>query len=756
MIGETLSHYRILEQIGAGGMGHVYRARDERLERDVAVKVLPAGALAGETERKRFRQEGLALSRLNHPCIETVHDVGSEEGVDFLVLELVPGVTLAKKLQDGPLSERGAAELGAQIAEALEEAHERGVLHRDLKPGNIIVTPKGRVKVLDFGLAQLLREAGDVTQTQGLTEAGSTTGTLAYMAPEQLLGLPADPRTDLYGLGIVLFEMVIGRRPFTASLSTALTNEILHGAFPPPGQLAPGLSRRMEAVILRCMERDPARRFQTASELTGVLRGLFLAAGAAGPDPESRGGAGPATRRITSIAVLPLENISGDAEQEYFAVGMTEELIASLAQVRALRTISRTSVMRYKGAQKAVTEIGRELGVDAVIEGSVRRAGDRVRITVQLVDAATDSHLWAKSYERDLRDILALQGEVAQAIVAEIQVNVTPLEEARLKTARAVHPEAYESYLKGRFFWDRRTEDSLRRGLAHFQEAIQYDPGYALAYVGVADTYNLQGYYTHVQPADAFPNAKAAAQKALALDPACAEARASLAYAVLYYDWDLPEAEREFRTAIDLNPRYLIAHLWLANVLLVTRRFEEALAEFQAARSIDPLSMISNTAAGWVFYYSGRNEEAVRQFRRCIELDPGFLQAHYWLGLTYVQQGRMAEALAEFERSVAIGGRVPYTLGGLAIAHAAAGRGEDARAMMREMDAMGTDRYVSPYYRAQALVLLGDRAAALDALGQALDERVHWLTFLPVDPLFDPLRGDPTFESLLRRIGVSR
>ncbi|MEO6462377.1 MAG: protein kinase, partial [Candidatus Eisenbacteria bacterium] len=557
--GTRLGPYEILAPLGAGGMGEVWRARDTRLEREVAVKVLPAATRGDDDARARFRREALALSRLNHPHIETVYDFGDEGGIDYLVLEYVPGETLAARLERGRIPEREAADLGAQAAEALAEAHERGVLHRDLKPGNIMVTTKGRVKVLDFGLAKLA-ETDDASRTVDVTMVGATIGTLAYMAPEQLLGSPVDARADLYALGVVLYEMTTGERPFQAALATALSNAILHGALAPPRTREPALSARVEAVILRALEREAPRRYQTAGEMAGELRRLAAGeATASAADAPARG--------VTSIAVLPLENLSGDPAQEYFSDGMTEELIASLAQVRALRIISRTSVMRYKGQRRSIAEIAHELNVDAVVEGSVRRAGDRVRITAQLIDAATERHLWARSYERDMTEVLALQGEVAAAIVAEIQVTVTPQEATLLHDARAVKPEAYEAYLKGRYFIERRTEENLRQGLASLDEAVRLDPTLELAHVGVADAYNLMGFMTVLAPREAFPRAQAAARRALEIDPSSAEAWTSLAYGTLWHDWDIAGSERLFRKSIDLNARYSQAHLWFANVL---------------------------------------------------------------------------------------------------------------------------------------------------------------------------------------------
>jgi serine/threonine-protein kinase len=751
--GTCLGPYEIASPVGSGGMGDVYRARDTRLDREVAIKVLSPLALQAPEARARFRREALALSRLNHPNIEIVYDFGADADLDYLVLELVPGETLSARIARGRVPEREAAELGAQMAEALEEAHGQGVMHRDFKPGNVIVTPKGRAKVLDFGLAKLVQPSDDATQTRGLTQAGAAAGTLAYMAPEQLLGEPVDSRADLYALGIVLYEMMTGVRPFRAPLATALANEILHGRVAPLRSVDPSLSTRAEAVVMRAIERDPARRYQTAGEMLGELRRLALPArdDDAATAPTSQ--ALPA-RRITSIVVLPLEDLSGEARQEYFADGMTEELIASLAQVRALRVIPRTSAMRYKGQRKSIAEIARELNVDAVVEGSVRRAGDRVRITAQLIDAEREQHLWAKSYERDLKEVLSLQGEVAQAICEEIKVSLTPQEETRLREARPVHPVAYEAYLKGRYCIEQRTEDSLRRGLDHMEEALRLDPTFELAHVGLADAYNLMGFYTVIAPREAFPKAQAAARAALAINPSSGEALTSLAYPTLWHDWNLVEAERQFRKAIELNPRYSTAHLWLANLFTIQGRHDDALAEFQITRRVDPLSMPGITSVGWLPYWYHRFDQAVVQLERAIELLPDFLMARYWLGLTYAQIGRGAEAVAQFEHGIRIGGRVPFTLTGLGLGHASSGNEAMARAILGELEAQSKHRYVASYYVAQVLAALGDREAAYAPLERALEERVHWLATIRLDPSLDALRGDPRFDEIVRRVGV--
>ena len=750
--GTRMGPYEILAALGAGGMGEVFRARDTRLDRDVAIKVLPVSARGDHVAQTRFQREALALSRLNHPNIEMVLDIGETDGVDYLVLEFVPGETLAARLARGRIPERETAELGAQIAEALTEAHERGVLHRDLKPGNIMVTPRGRVKVLDFGLARIEQGISDDTRSMGVTQDGIAPGTLAYMAPEQLLGSAVDTRTDLYALGVALYEMATGKRPFQATLSTALANEILHGRLTPPRTHESSLSARLEAVILRAMDRDIGRRYQSAGEMVGELR--RIASSEAGSSGEAFTSSTPVERRVTSIAVLPLENLSGDPAQEYFSDGMTEELIASLAQVRALRIISRTSVMRYKGQHRAITDIARELNVDAVVEGSVRRAGDRVRITVQLIDANSERHLWGNSYERAVTEVLSLQGEVAAAIVDEIQVSVTPQEQTRLRETRHMNPAAYEAYLKGRYLIERRTDESLRLGLKGLEDALRIDPSLVLAHVGVADAYNLMGFMTVLPPREAFPHAQEAARRALEINPDSAEALTSLAYGTFWHDWNITESERLFRRSIDLNPKYSQAHLWFTNLLQAMCRMDEARAESQIARTLDPVSNIAIVSPGWFLYFEEKFAEAARVLREASTLVPDFGPIHYWAGLALSAAGDDDAAMSTLERCTSILGRTPLVVSALAVAHARAGRKDDVGTLLAELEAMSTQRYVSAYYFGQVYCARGDVEHSFSALERAFEERVHWLLMLPLDPVFMPLRGDARFRKLVARLPV--
>src|SRR5229473_2515096 len=467
MIGQTFGHYRILEKIAAGGMGVVYRARDEQLERDVALKVLPSGTLSDDSARRHFRREALALAKLNHPNIETVYEFGSQDDLDFLVMEYVSGRTLAERLVRGALPEKEVIALGMQIVAAIEEAHERGIVHRDLKPANVAITARGQAKVLDFGLAKLLRPDDELT-TDHLTDSQAAAGTLPYMSPEQLLGEPVDARGDVYSIGVVLYEMVTGRRAFSGDLPSRVIDAILPGPAPP-------LWRRvLTPTVLGIAALLALAVTLTALNVSGLRDRLMGRA---------------RLPQIHSLAVLPLENLSHDPEQEYFADGMTEALITYIAKIRALRVTSRTSVMPYKGTKKPLSQIARELNVDAVVEGSVQRSGDRVRIDAQLIDARKDRNLWTESYQSDLSDVLELQGNVARDIAGDVRVQLTPEERAGLSATRSVKREAYEAYLHGLYSLNKRTPHDLGKAIEYFQKAIDIDPAYALAYAGLADSY---------------------------------------------------------------------------------------------------------------------------------------------------------------------------------------------------------------------------------------------------------------------------
>ncbi len=786
MIGQTLGHYRILEKVAAGGMGVVYRARDEQLDRDVAVKVLPPGTLSDDTARRHFRKEAMALAKLNHPNIETVFEFGTQDGMDFLVMEYVPGKTLADRLTGGTLPEKEVVALGMQIAAALEEAHERGIVHRDLKPANIALTEKGRAKILDFGLAKLLRPV-EVGSTETLTDSHAAAGTLPYMPPEQLRGEPVDARTDIYTIGAVVYEMATGRRAFPEEQTSRLIDAILHQPPVAPRALNSRVSTELETIILKCLDKDPDRRYQSATELLvdlrrlepsssrytapplpspvwgrvakligyGVAGLLVLAVGltamnVGGWRDRILGRTRPA--QIRSIAVLPLGNLSGDPREDYFADGVTEALITELAQIGGLRVISRTSIMVYKGARKPLPQIARELQVDAVVDGSVQRSGDKVRISAQLIEAATDRHLWAKSYERDLRDILTLQSAVAKAIADEVQIKLTPQEQARLAKSHQVNPEALEAYLAGRFYWNKRTAEGLEKSIAYFQRAIAKDPSYALAYAGLADSYHVLPELSAVPVEEAFPKARSAALKALEIDDSLGEAHSALANVKEDYDWDWKGAEKEYKKAIELSPGHVLAHASYSNLLFELGRLPEALSEARLTQQLDPLSAIANDNLSAVLYYAGQYDQAVEQCRKTLDIDPMSPQAHRHLGQVYVQKQFYGEAVSELKKAMELSRGSTEALAELGYVFGVSGKKDNARHVLLELKS-ATD--ASPYRLAIVYAGLAEKEKALEALKEAVNRRSPGVVHLKVSPLFQELRSDERFQELLIYMGLT-
>ncbi|HEU4724224.1 MAG TPA: protein kinase [Candidatus Eisenbacteria bacterium] len=760
MIGRTLSRYRIVERLGAGGMGEVYRAHDERLDRDVALKVLTPGRGAPE-DRERIRREARTLSQLSHPGISVVFDVASEDGTEFLVMELARGETLQESLRRGPLPEAALREIGAQVADALAAAHDHDIVHRDLKPANVILGADGRTKLLDFGLALRCDTALAASDTTDDAERHLVVGTLAYMSPEQMLGRSVDSRTDLYSLGVLLYEMATGRRPFEASPATALINEVLNAPRVLPASWP--ASAELARLVLALLEKEPARRPDSAREVAAALRGVGALPRAAAGDyaalatatpSASNGGAAATTRAggIESVAVLPLSNLSGEPAQEFFADGMTEALIARLAEIRSLRVLSRTTVARYKHADRPLPEIARELGVDAIVEGAISRDAGRVRITARLIDARNDRPLWAQSYERDLIDVLALQADVARAVADEIRVQLTPQEDSRLRRARPVDPEAYEEYLRGRFHWNRRTEIDVRKAIESFGRSIALDPELAPAYAGLADAYVTLCAYNWVPPEEALPRARKAAARALELDDGNAQAHFSMAGVRFEADWDWEGALVSYDRGIALDPNLADGHHWKADVLSALRRPDEAIAEARLAERLDPTNLIVTTGVGLQYFYARRYDEAIAQELRVLEREADFPPALRVLGGAYEQIGRYDEAIETFRRANGLSKEESSAMALLAHAYAKSGRTADARALLEQLRAASSSRYISRYALGAIHAALGESAAALDLLEQSFEARDRGMTWLAVAPRLDPLRGEPRFQDLLRRM----
>jgi TolB-like protein/Tfp pilus assembly protein PilF/predicted Ser/Thr protein kinase len=802
LVGLELGHYRIVEKIGAGGMGEVYRARDEHLTRDVAIKVLPPGTLIDESARKHFRKEALILSQLNHPNVATIHDFDTQQGVDFLVMEYISGLTLSEKVAAAPLPEKEVLRLGVQLAEGLAAAHDHGVVHRDLKPGNLRVTSDGWLKILDFGLAKLRRPVTASAATESLSETQAIAGTLPYMAPEQLLGGEVDARTDIHAAGSVLYEMATGRRPFAEVERSQLIGAILRQAPAPPRQLNPQVSAELERIIGKCLEKELENRYQSAKELAVDLRRLVapstVTASWRGVEkPWSRAGrtvllgltgllavsavllglnvngwrerlfGKEAGVRIHSLAVLPLANLSGDPEQEYFADGMTEEVITDLSKIGSLKVISRTSVMQYKDTRKPLRQIGRELGVEGVIEGSVQRVGDRVRITAQLIFAPSDMHLWGESFERDLNDVLMLQGEIAQVIANEVNAKVTPQEQASLAGKRPIDPEAHQAYLKGRYYWNKRTEEGIRKAISYFQQAVNKDPNYALAYAGLADSYLVLGVYSSAPWQETYRQAKAAATKALEIDDNLAEAHAALAVIRAGEQWDLRGALTEFARAIELNPNYATGHQWYAEHLICLSDAEQAIAEIRRAQELDPLSLVINSTYGYILFQARRYDDALAQAQKTLEMDANFYPGHQLLADVYEQRSMFEEAITEYQRAATVGGESAKEAGqrALLLRSAYAKKGAKAYWEQRLQLAMEDAKQSkdlpyelvdsSPYQLAVLNARVGRNEAAVGLLQKAFDERDYGLYLMKTAPALDGLRSDPRVASLMLRIGVT-
>jgi serine/threonine-protein kinase len=781
--GTRLGPYEIEAPLGAGGMGDVYRARDTRLHRDVAIKVLPA-MFASDPERvRRFQQEAHAVAALSHPHICQIFDVGA----DYLVLEYLDGVPLR-----GPLPESEAVHFALQIADALTAAHRRGILHRDLKPSNILVThgagtaattaagsmsrdtraEQPAIKLLDFGIAKLMTGGPDMTGTVD----GAVLGTAGYMSPEQAQGKPLDARSDIFSFGAVLYELVSGRRAFDGG-STA---EVLSAVLRDDPRSLPATTPALERVIRKCLEKDPGRRYQSIAEVASDLEAVRKVPAARRGHVSRRNAAAagvlvlllaatiafyvrgrgtppsvvPSSSPIQSLAVLPLENLSGAAAQEYFADGMTDALINELARLAALKVISRTSVMPYKGARKPLKEIAAELGVDGVIEGSVLQEGDRVRISVKLIDGATDRHVWSDSYQRELGSILALQNDVARAVAREIRVTLTPQDETRLASAGDVNRDAYDAYLRGTQYAAQGTDEGQRKSIEALEKAVQLDPGFAPAYARLAHMYATYYMGGGLEPRTYYPKARAAALRSLEIDDSVSDAHVVLAMVSLHYDWNWPEAARRFKTAIALNPSNAHAHERYGAYLQTLGRFDEAVAERQLAFNLDPLSPFRAADVGYPLYLAGKHDEAIRAFRSGLEMDSRFFWAHLWIGQVRIAQASYREAIADIERALDMSNRNTRILATLGNAYGLAGRTEEARRLLDELRNRASKEYVSAYYLALVYAGLGMRDRVFEHLDKAIEERQPYLALLNIEPPFHGLRADPQFQSLVRRIGI--
>ena len=784
MTGQNISHYKILEKLGEGGMGVVYKAEDTKLKRAVALKFLPPELTRDPEAKERFVHEAQAASAIEHNNICNIHEIDeTEEGQTFIVMACYDGETLEEKIQRGPLKVEEALGIAIQISEGLKEAHDKSIVHRDIKPANIMITFKGQVKIMDFGLAKLRGRTK-------VTKEGTTLGTVAYMSPEQARGEEIDHRTDIWSLGVILYEMVTGQRPFKGEYEQAVVYSIMSEIPEPITGLRTGVPMALERIVAKLMAKRPEERYQHVGDLLVDLKALkkHVESAELPPQPikkETRAGQRilvygsilavltvfaafvvlffiflsqflpQKAESIDSIAVLPLENLSGDPGQDYFSDGMTEAVISELANIRALKVISRTSVMRYKETDKTVPDIAKELKVDAVVEGSVLRAGDRVRITAQLIEAREDRHLWAKNYECDLHDVLKLQSDVAQDIANEIRVSLTEQEKAILTASRSVNPEAHEAYLRGLYHWNKRTEEDLKKSIEYYDKAIEKESAFAVAYAALSQTYIVLTSWGYVSHTESHPKAREMAEKALEIDDRLAEAHTALG-ALSEGEWNWKEAENEYRRALELNPNYATGHQWYAEFLTVLERHEEARAEMKRALELDPLSLIINQNLGIVYFFARDYDSALKQFQKTSELEKNFGATLYYTFVAYFDKGMYAEAVQTYQEMLSLNEATRHLSEQAGRIYEEGGKEGFLRWILDNIEDISPLPYLMPYNLSMLHARLGENDEAFRYLDLMYEQRHPRLRYIKVMPPFDTIRSDARFMELLKKMGLEK
>lgn len=793
--GDKVGRYEVRKLLGAGGMGQVYLCQDLQLARPVALKMLPHDVTADADRLRRFKQEARATSALNHPNILTIYEIGESEGTFFIATEFIDGVTLRTHMARNTLKMSDALEIAIQSASALAAAHHAGIVHRDIKPENVMIRNDGYVKILDFGLAKLT-ERGSVDSeavTLAETDPGVVMGTVGYMSPEQARGLPVDARTDIFSLGVVLFEMVTGRSPFEGNSASSVLVSILEREPAPITRYIPNAPAEMQRIVTRSLAKIRDNRYQTVRDLyvdlksfkqeldfqiklgnTQESQGIDSRAGAtvieravrtmeehdanvAKLNP-TRERSSETVRRMTrndpidSLAVLPFVNASQDPNAEYLSDGITETIINSLSQLPQLRVMARSTVFRYKGQDVDPLQVGSDLDVRAVMLGRVLQLGDQLVIKTELVDVADGSQLWGAQYNRKPADILAVQEEIAGEIFGKLRLRLTGSYEKILVKRYTDNTEAYQRYLKGRFYTSKATRDGLNKGIEYFNEAIEIDPTYALAYSGLAEAYyGLSS--AHVPPKEAMPKARAAAIKALEIDDGLAEAHASLALVHVFFDWDWSGAETQYRKAIGLNPGYASAHHWYGWYLALMGRLDQATAEMTQAQELDPLSLEITADLGLSFFFARRYDVAIEQFQKALEMDKNFIWARFFIGWADEQRGLIDKAIAEYQKAWEVE-QAMVIKAALAHAYAIGGREDEARAILTESEQATDGKRLSPYDSAIIHTALKEEEKAFACLEQAYELRSEAVVWLKVDPRLDPLRTNPQFISLLQRVGL--
>ncbi len=737
MIGQTVSHYKILEKLGQGGMGVVYKAHDTKLNRTVALKFLPPDLTREQEAIDRFINEAQAASSLDHANICTIYEINeTAEGQLYIAMAGYDGETLQEKIARGKLQVAEAIDIATQIARGLERAHEAGIVHRDLKPSNLIITTRGEVKIIDFGLAKL---AGQIHFTQ----TGNLSGTVAYMSPEQVQGKPIDHRTDIWSLGVVLYEMLTGTLPFQGEGDHAVIFSLVNEEPRFITSLRPETPALLAQLVHKALQKNPAARHQTMAEVIRDLARLLDQAAAS------------TEKSIPAIVVLPFADLSPQKDQEYFCDGITEELVNALSKIEGWRVVSRTSSFAFKGKEQDIRAVGQKLNVSHALEGSVRKAGNRLRLSAQLTSVEDGFQLWSGTYDRELGDVFAIQDDIAGAIVDKLKMKLAGDQQAHLIKRYTENLAAYNLYLQARFYLNKRTEPGLRKSITFCEQAISLEPGYALAYAGLADSYILLCFQGFLPPQEAMPKAKAAVEQALAIDETLAEAHTSLGCIRAIYEHDWAGSEKEFLRALALNPNHSMTRYWYALwYLLLTGQFEAALAETQKALEFDPLSLVINTGRGWQFYLAGQHDRALEAIQQTLEMDKDYVFARDLLGQIYAQRGRYEEAIAELKEVVALSNRRTLSLAALGHVYAVAGRIDEAKQLLEELLALAQQKYVSSYDVALIYAGLAENERALEWLEKAYAEHNCWLGFLNIEPRFQTLQEDARFAALLKKVGL--
>jgi len=776
-IGKNIGPYQILSLIGAGGMGEVYLALDSRLGRKIALKVLPREYTQDPERLRRFEQEARAASALNHPNIVTIFEIGHDPDAHYIANEYIQGETLRHRLGQGAIDLTLALDIACQIVSALAAAHEAGIVHRDIKPENLMLRPDGYVKVLDFGIAKLTEKYTATVSTEAhtavaiSTETGVVLGTTSYMSPEQARGQELDARSDLFSLGVVLYEMITGTPPFKGPTSADVLAAILIQEPPPPSSVRADVPEALDQIVRTALKKDCEQRFADARALLSELRSLKQRIEFEGELERSSGGlkaelAAAAEQEsqpresqdvIYSLAVLPLANTLDDPSMDYFSDGVTESIINSLTALSDLQVMAWSTVSGYKNQQVDPRKIGRDLGVHAVLSGRLIQRGDRLIIKTELVNASSGSLIWGESYGCEPSDIFRVEEEISREISEKLLIRLTTDERRRLTRRSTDNTEAYHAYLKGRYCWNKRTDQDVRQAIEYFKEAIEREPGYALAYAGLADSYIIlgSGGIATMPQNEACPRAREAAMRALEIDSRLAEAHASLGYCLTSYYWDWPAAEREFKQSIELKPGYSNAHHWYGFVYLVARgELDEAIAEETRAGELDPLSLTISANLGLLMYLARRYDKAIIQFQKTLEMDRNFAYSHWQLGLVYEQTEMYDEAIVHFKRAVELYGRSTLPMALLGHAYAISGRRDEALSVVAELKSLSNERPVSSYRLAAIFAGLGDKETAFQWLRSAVEQRDPWLLYIRHDPVLDPIRSDRRFNAIVRKLGL--